>query len=157
MSALGLINAIQNVRNSTAHSRRPVKPTTTRADCPLSSPNIGLITETDHRVGLCLCPLCTCGTHECPSNRRPEPYLKSAYTTSYCANFQTKQNWPPVKVSYKKPFLPSKAVEFTTTSSDTYLLPRTRNGQRGDYQDTPAPLPSIEFSARSAYASNFPN
>ena len=34
-------------------------------DCLLNDPNLGIISEVDHRVGHCLCHKCTCGQHLC--------------------------------------------------------------------------------------------
>ena len=49
--------------------------------CPLNDPNIGIISENDHRVGLCLCRFCDCGEHRCSKNVNPN--ARSTFNTKY--------------------------------------------------------------------------
>jgi hypothetical protein len=54
--------------------------------CIIDDPSLGILTENDHRLGLCLCAYCTCGNHVCTSknlfNSHPVK-LKSTYLTSF--------------------------------------------------------------------------
>lgn len=54
-------------------------------DCPLSDPNLGIVTEAEHRGGACLCPLCTCGEHICPGRRSVSGHV--GFRTSYSLAF----------------------------------------------------------------------
>ena len=49
--------------------------------CPLSDPSIGIISENDHQVGLCLCRFCECGSHKCSKNINPNG--RFTFNTSY--------------------------------------------------------------------------
>ncbi|CAG9330492.1 unnamed protein product [Blepharisma stoltei] len=54
--------------------------------CLLDDPDLGIVTENDHNVGLCLCHKCTCGKHKCPSRKifRQIPIkLQSSYNSEY--------------------------------------------------------------------------
>ena len=128
---------------------------TSRADCPLSDPRIGLITENDHRVRLCLCPMCSCGEHICPAKAQQEPYLKSAYQTTYGSNYQRHLKPDPIKVSYEKPFMPQSALAYVTSSSAAYTPHSFQQPTVNTYK--PEPAPKLSFNARSSYASDFPD
>lgn len=55
------------------------------AECPLSDPNLGIVTDVEHRAGACLCPLCTCGEHICPGKRSVSGHM--GFRTSYSLAF----------------------------------------------------------------------
>jgi hypothetical protein len=55
--------------------------------CFLSNPHLPIITEIDHKAGLCLCSRCTCGLHKCPSTHFFST-LTSKYKTSYNQDFR---------------------------------------------------------------------
>jgi hypothetical protein len=65
-----------------------IKVTTTEDKCPVSDPSIGIISENDHRVGLCLCRFCECGHHTCPNPLTKDYYLSSTYTSKYKTDFK---------------------------------------------------------------------
>lgn len=67
--------------------------------CPLFDPNIGIISENDHRVGLCLCRFCDCGEHTCSKNVNPN--TKSTFNTKYMQDFQKSQFDVPLKTEPK--------------------------------------------------------
>lgn len=56
--------------------------------CPVSDPSLGIISENDHRVGLCLCRFCECGKHSCPNPLVKEFYPSSTFTTKYKADYK---------------------------------------------------------------------
>ena len=66
-----------------------------RKSCPLGDPEIGIITENDHRVGLCLCKYCICGKHLCPS-LPPRSYLP--YRSNYQVNYSPKKFDKPLRM-----------------------------------------------------------
>lgn len=52
--------------------------------CALSDPDLGIITENDHKVGQCLCKFCNCGSHTCPySNVKLSVTVKSNYSREF--------------------------------------------------------------------------
>jgi len=56
--------------------------------CPVSDPSLGIISENDHRVGLCLCRFCECGKHNCPNPLLKEFYPTSTFTTKYKTDYK---------------------------------------------------------------------
>lgn len=54
-------------------------------ECPLSDPNLGIVSDVEHRAGACLCPLCTCGEHVCPGRRSFNVHM--SFRTSYSVAF----------------------------------------------------------------------
>ena len=86
--------------------------------CPLFDPNIGIISENDHRVGLCLCRFCDCGEHTCSKNVNPN--TKSTFNTKYMQDFQKSQFDVPLK-NEPKLYRPNTAkMDFTTTNQIEY-------------------------------------
>ena len=125
-------------------------------DCPLNSPNIGLISENDHRVRMCLCPLCTCGKHICPSKAIQDPYPTSIYNSQYMANFDPKPRDQPILIKYQGNFFPSKPFDFETTNEDNYK-PHSVNNTSNISKYSPSSPPKTAFYAKSSYANNFLN
>ena len=89
-----------------------------RVQCPLDNPNIDIIPENNHLVGICLCEFCKCGKHICPKNRHLAPkYLSDSFSTSYSRHFKQAQFDVPYKV-HPIPYKPnSQKMDFTTTNS----------------------------------------
>lgn len=124
--------------------------------CPLDDPKIGVITESDHRNGLCLCPLCNCGKHTCPNQAGIEPYPKSTFTTQYQSNFKGNQCTPPLKLVPQNRHAPSHFLDLQTTNSSTYK-PSTVKPSTSVPSIRPGKPPSASFNGRTSYGSNFPN
>lgn len=120
-------------------------------DCPLSDPEIGIISENDHRVGNCLCEHCTCGIHRCPYYK-PRSYLP--YVSNYRANYSPKPFDRPLKQP-EKSYIPSQQKMDLNTTNHTdfvaYSLPNkilkkpVRQTRR------------LEMVSKSAYNSDFAN
>jgi hypothetical protein len=126
------------------------------AECPLNSQYFGIVSETDHRNGLCLCPLCTCKQHVCPSALSKEPYPKSMYGSQYSDNFQNqKYSKPLVCLPPNKP-KSSQPVNFTTTSEE-YYRPVHSPVALVIPGYIPSPLPETKFLGKSSYNSTFAN
>ena len=54
--------------------------------CIIDDPNLGILTENDHKLGLCLCIHCTCGKHLCSSKKLFNSQtlkLKSTYISHF--------------------------------------------------------------------------
>jgi hypothetical protein len=124
--------------------------------CPLSNPDIGVISENDHRNKMCLCPICTCGKHICPSSSIQDPYPTSIYSSQYMQNFQNKvQSKVPV-IKYRGNFIPTSQIYFETTNEDCYkphLIPEDST----THKYTPLSPPKSAFSAKTSYANTFLN
>ena len=126
------------------------------AECPLNSQYSSIISETDHRNGLCLCPLCTCKKHICPSSLSKEPYPKSMYSSQYTENFT---NYKFSKPLICKPFnqpTSSQPVNFQTTS-DEFYRPVFSPASLTLPNQLKSPLPETKFLGKTSYASNYAN
>ena len=122
-------------------------------DCPLSDPSIGIISENDHRVGLCLCKFCECGSHKC-FKMSAAACPKSSFSSKYQRDYQKTQFDVPLRIE-KKLYRPNTAkMDLTTTNQVEYIarIP------------TPEVSKSISLSPKkqeiskiTAYASDYPN
>lgn len=85
-----------------------------KRQCPLYDPNIGIISENDHRVGLCLCRFCDCGEHTCSKNVNPN--AKSTFNTKYMIDYKESQFDVPLKTEPKR-YRPNTAkMDLVTTN-----------------------------------------
>lgn len=128
-------------------------------DCPLNSPNIGLISENDHRVRMCLCPICTCGKHICPSKAIQDPYPTSIFASQYMSNFQMRTP-QTVKIPHNRGnFLPSVAFDFETSNEEAYKPQNVSAviAATAIQKNVPLVPPKSAFYAKSSYSNNFLN
>lgn len=125
----------------------------TRA-CILKKPEVGVVSENDHRVGLCLCKLCSCGNHICPSLKLPETSPISAYASNYKREYRKKQA-DQVIHPYQKPYrrqehqfdgLTTMARDFTSFKVEREPEPRAKSAGL-----------NVPFAAKTSYSLNFPN
>ena len=121
--------------------------------CILSDPEVGIVTENDHKVGKCLCSLCTCGQHVCP--RLPLPRFRT-YDTSYKRSYRRLKTEVVKKAGPYLPFYNSPGRMETKTSMQM------------DYQSPklPAPVrlsrvqsssPKFNFIGTSSYSVDYPD
>ena len=125
-----------------------------QAECPLNSQYYGIISETDHRNGLCLCPLCTCKEHICPSSLSKEPYPKSMYSSQYTENYTAHKFSKPLICSTPNKAKSLQPVNFQTTNEEYYrpVLSPTSLAIPGY---TKSPLPETKFLGKTSYNSNY--
>ncbi|CAG9323809.1 unnamed protein product [Blepharisma stoltei] len=121
--------------------------------CPLSDPSIGIISENDHKVGLCLCKYCECGEHLCPS-ARSDNSIKATFRTKYNYDYQPSNFDIPLR-QQQKLYTPNPyKLESQTTNKIEYkpfkISPKHSN-------DIPLASKSLEFRSRTAYISDYPN
>lgn len=57
-----------------------------KVNCPLNDNEIDVIPEFYHHLNKCICFICTCGKHICPSQKRSFQ-SKDIYQSSYCQSF----------------------------------------------------------------------
>lgn len=124
--------------------------------CPLDTQYYGIISETDHRNGLCLCPLCTCKKHVCPSQLSKEPYPKSMFSSLYMENFQTHRQSKPLIVRSPNKAKSNQPVNFQTTSEE-YYRPIHSPVSLTIPAYTPSPVPETKFLGKTSYSSNYSN
>ena len=142
-------------RSASMLSSPSKKALTSLSECPLSSPDLGVISENDHRVGLCLCPTCTCGQHKCPSQLMKEPYPKSIFNSYYNQEFQKRSPTQPIKINNNCTFYTKIPME-CITSYDNFFKPpqvKTEISSRG----VPSPSPKPVFGGASSYKLDFPS
>lgn len=121
--------------------------------CPLSDESIGIISENDHRVGLCICKYCECGEHICPS-KKVDLSLSSAYKTKYNSDYKP-YNFDTSIRGYQKVYTPNPfRLETQTTNQNEFkghkITPKKAFSP-------PSVAKSLEFMSRSAYNNDFPN
>ncbi|CAG9325803.1 unnamed protein product [Blepharisma stoltei] len=142
---------------TTLKSTRSVKSLpTVMKECPLSDPSIGVISENDHRVGLCLCPLCTCGKHKCPGPISIEPYPKSMFNTQYTDNFHKHKPARPAPFKSINNFYSNQLIDFETTS-EQFFKPIVTQPVLSLPAYRPNPPPQMGLSGLTSYSSNFPS
>lgn len=152
---------IQKIANR-ALSSSPIKSkltaphvTSTYENCPVSDPNIGIISENDHRVGLCLCKFCECGQHICPNPLSKDLYPNSTYMSKYKEDFKKASfslSLKPIPISYRPNEL---KMDLRTTNQEDYK-PFSVSPAKTKDLEWPAKS-NIKSPARSAYAHDFVN
>jgi hypothetical protein len=110
-------------------------------ECLLNDPRLGIITENDHRVGLCLCYRCSCGKHFCANRgvfaKRWVKHMSSysAYTGSQKEIIknpviQRKSNFPTGHKLSGKSVYQQDYVKQPTVSSETIMLAKKVPGYK---------------------------
>ena len=88
------------------------------SQCVLLDPEVGIICENDHKVGLCLCQFCSCGQHVCPAQSfRPALPTRSLYRTEFVPKrvTLTPKAAPPLRVRR------SHKMDLATTHSQDFV------------------------------------
>lgn len=60
--------------------------------CLLDDPDLGLITDNEHKLGMCLCEQCSCGSHQCPFIRPGKEISKSVYRSTYMTQYRGRKS-----------------------------------------------------------------
>ena len=130
--------------------RKKAQPNT----CPLSDPNLGIIPENDHRVGLCLCRFCTCNTHICKANKPPGPYLSSTFSTKYKREYRSKDFDVSLRGEPQRYTPNTQKMDFVTSNSQFYspIKPEKRK-----MTPTIPRRTQRELLERTSYANDYPN
>lgn len=138
-------------------SKRPQKEkrlhTKSIKNCPLSDPSIGIISENDHKVGLCLCKFCECGSHKCYKDSSIST-PQSSFITKYQHDYKKTYFDIPLRMENKLYRPDKRKMDLTTTNQREYKNRRP----------TPEVSKSVSFSPKkqeisriTAYASDFPD
>ena len=135
--------------------KRPVTAGTSRKRiCPLSDPSMGIVSENDHKVGLCLCKYCDCNEHKCPVLDKHDVYMKSAFKSSYMQDFKQGTFDSPLKMQPQL-FRPNmQKMDFQTTNQATYKPIRISPKKK---PETPIDSNIATFRGYSQYANDFPS
>jgi hypothetical protein len=84
--------------------------------CILNDPDLGIISENDHRVGLCLCHKCSCGKHKCVY-RKLFSRISLRHKSSYRAFSIPLKFRKIIPVSASKKSSPSRKLKFISQST----------------------------------------
>ena len=120
--------------------------------CLLDRSDLSIVSENDHRVGLCLCKYCSCGLHKCAyaNKRKTSVPLVTSYQSSYRGK-QAERRARPEKDLYAPNRL---KMDLETTHQREYrpfaVECKSNESQRPETS-------SIHFTARSSYAAEYPN
>ena len=88
--------------------------------CPLSNPDLGIVSEQDHFNNQCICHLCTCQRHLCPNNRT-KFQLQSTFVSHYKRQFaRFKTPAPPQRPPTLQHRPTTQKMDLTTTNMELY-------------------------------------
>ena len=131
-----------------------IRVTSTVENCPVSDPSLRIISENDHRVGMCICKFCECGQHICPNPLIKELYPSSTFTSKYKADYKKGDFDLPLKPE-PKAYRPSTFKMDLRTTNQEDFKPFSVSPKKSEYrQILPAKLNSPK---RSAYCNDFLN
>ena len=125
------------------------------AACPLADPDLGIVPDMAHKVGTCICALCTCGNHICPG--RSQSASKSSFSTSYRTHYTAvKDMTSRLHCPSTSPYRPSRWKLESTTSHQAayrpYILPKRKPAE------TKSASPVLHHSSSmSSYKRDYPN
>lgn len=124
--------------------------------CPLTDPDIGPVSDNDHKLGLCMCSRCTCGSHVCPFPRfslKRNP--RSVYKSTYRSQFRSQRASKSIPVIRQGQLSIVKAKMDLETVSRSYYKPYEL--QHSVLERPSTSKPSMKFLARSNYSINYPD
>ena len=119
--------------------------------CPLADPEIGVVSENDHKVGLCLCHFCKCGKHICPARPRKKSL---PYRSNYRCQFVAKAFDSPIKMPQKEYRPNDPKMDLTTVNRNDfrgYSVKPSRKEMSYNMAQT------LGMPNRSAYCADFPD
>lgn len=120
--------------------------------CPVSDTSIGIITDNDHRNGLCLCRFCDCGWHVCPFDPSPELFLKSTFKTNYQDNYKISGFDVPLRPIHKL-YHPNKADHYLMTTNQEFYIPHLIKPQTA--LEKPKYEKKGDFNAKTTHMDEF--
>jgi hypothetical protein len=125
-------------------------------DCPLSSPDLPIVSDTEHRAGHCFCHHCSCGLHSCPGGGS-----KFLGCTSLSWSSKYKQDYKGKHGSRETPIVPKEYKSFMKTStSSKHMSTNHSEFTPQDFIKSESFKPShmqanVKFSGRSSYERDF--
>ena len=142
--------AIQSSRN------HPVSERISYIDCPLSNPDLPIVSDTEHKAGHCFCHHCSCGLHTCPGGIN-----KYSGSTSLSRSSKYKQDYKLKHGQRETPIIPQEYKSFLKTSTSSKHL--STNQSEYTQQDIiksesfkPSSMKSnMKFSGRTSYERDF--
>jgi hypothetical protein len=126
-------------------------------DCILDDPELDIIPENHHYVNQCLCSMCSCGKHICPS-LRSSAYPRSTFASIYNESFKrTKSPSPPKKIVPIEVKVSSRCIDWQPSSRLDYTNPGLAKTQAVIQPRTLNTANTLKFVSSSVYKSDFNN
>ena len=120
--------------------------------CLLSRSDLNIVSENDHRVGLCLCKYCSCGQHKCSYGYRRKASVPAvtSYQDAYRKKHSHKDSIPTTDFFTPNPH----KMDLETTNQREYrpfaVESKSNNSQRPE-------TPTMHFTGRTSYEAEYPN
>lgn len=124
------------------------------SQCPLSDPELGIISENDHRVGICLCQFCTCSKHICPSSKLRDAYPRSFYQTKYKLDYKPQEPNQPLRKEQKRYTPNNQPMDLRTTHQIDYKPYQLQVKRSSSARSI---TPTLKFCNSTTYKKEFPN
>lgn len=126
-------------------------------DCILNDPELDIIPESHHYVNQCLCSMCTCGKHICPS-LRSSAYPKSTFASIYNETFKRHSSpSPPKKIVPIEVKVSNRCIDWQPSSRLDYTNPGLAKTQAVIQPRSLNTVNSLKFVSSSVYKSDFHN
>ena len=125
-------------------------------DCPLSSPDLPIVSDIEHKAGHCFCHHCACGLHTCPGGLN-----KFSRSTSLSWSSKYKQDYKVKHGHRETPIMPKEYKSFLKTStSSNHLSTNHSEFTQQDFIKSESFKPNsmkanVKFSGRSSYERDF--
>ncbi|CAG9315196.1 unnamed protein product [Blepharisma stoltei] len=142
-------------QNSSNFSKNLPRKFSSIEDCPLSNPNIGIISENDHKNHQCICELCSCGTHKCPAKLN-DPYPISMYRSQYKNEFIKGQCAKTSPIRSAENTYSHYPITYETTNEKDFK-PICKNPPKVSSKGYPTPPPQSNIFAQTSYSSSYLN
>lgn len=124
------------------------------SECILDDPELDIVPENHHYVNQCICHLCSCGKHICPSIKQI-PYPKSTFSTYYKSAYNLKSTPSPPKKIVPLELRPTtRCIDWQTTNRKDYTNPGIVRTDSVNQLHTVSP---VKFVSSSVYKSEYPN
>ena len=124
-------------------------------ECPLTDPDLAIVSELEHKVGTCLCALCECGQHICPG--RPQRTFKASFLTSYRSDYTSRRpRRTRMQYSSASPYRPSLFKLDSTTSHKHAYQPYSLPKREVSQSRSTSPL-LVRSVSSTSYQRDFPN
>ena len=132
----------------------PVTAKETKIECPLNDNKIDVIPECYHYSNHCLCFMCTCGQHSCPSQKKTI-YTKGVFQSNYKRTYSKPSFTPPPQRGIKTLYHPNtQKMDLETEYMKRFpgftveSIPVTQSS---------TPQPSFKFKGNSQYHRDYPD
>jgi hypothetical protein len=121
--------------------------------CVLEDPMLGIITENDHKLGLCICNRCTCGKHSCAYKGLFASLPLKLHSTYESDFIRTEAKVKPTEMTFPTPSSPK--WQFTGESSYKLAYIKHDSTPNPRFSSSPLRPAPISGTLRSSYTKDF--